>query len=559
MLEAFRKQSRSVLIYVFFGIIIAVFVINFGPQSQGCGGASHHTGFAAKVGAQDLSDGAFYFGWFAYNGPNMRPERARALRLKERIMSKLIEREIFAQEAERLGLRVGDRDVEEMLEDGRMLVLGVRRNVRGWIFKSEQFDRTLLERFVQFQLNTTLKRFMEEQRREMLAERMRDLVRGAVKLSADEIRRAYDQEHTRVNLEFVRFDPQKLELSDPTSPEIDAYAKEHKKEIEDYHKSHAFEFQKLKPQARVRQILFKLASDAKPDVEQKQLAAAKAALERARGGEDFTQLAAKLSEDDSARIRGGDLGYKEYKRFNYGTAGEKKLAEAKPGTVITEVLRSIGGFHVVKVEAKREGDVTLAQAEREIAEKLMITDRRKARARQMAEETLTKVKEGAKLELLFTKAEPQDEEAASQPSSAPKMLVHKAPPGTPKLEETGPFERRGNVVNQIGVSPDLAKAAFELKPAQPLMDKVYEVSGSFIIARLKERQDPNPTEFDKTKDEFARRQQAQKWGEILSDWAQRQCVAARDSGQIHVNNDLLTYEGKAGVETAHFQPCLNIY
>ena len=36
MLEQMRKHSRSFIIYIFFGIIIAVFVINFGPQSQGC-------------------------------------------------------------------------------------------------------------------------------------------------------------------------------------------------------------------------------------------------------------------------------------------------------------------------------------------------------------------------------------------------------------------------------------------------------------------------------------------------------------------------------------------
>jgi len=73
MLDVFRRQSRSILIYVFFGIIIAVFVINFGPQSQGCGGAAGQRGMAAKVAGQELSDGAFWFGWFVYNGPNMRP------------------------------------------------------------------------------------------------------------------------------------------------------------------------------------------------------------------------------------------------------------------------------------------------------------------------------------------------------------------------------------------------------------------------------------------------------------------------------------------------------
>ena len=35
MLEQMRKSSQSLLIIVLFGIVIAVFIINFGPQSQG--------------------------------------------------------------------------------------------------------------------------------------------------------------------------------------------------------------------------------------------------------------------------------------------------------------------------------------------------------------------------------------------------------------------------------------------------------------------------------------------------------------------------------------------
>jgi peptidyl-prolyl cis-trans isomerase D len=553
MLEVFRKQSRSILIYVFFGIIIAVFVINFGPQSQGCGGAATHQGVAAKVGSQEMSDGAFYFGWFVYNGPNMRPERARALRLKERIMSKLIERELFAQEAEKLGLTVSERDVEEMLEDGRMVVLGVRQNVRGWIFKKDQFDKALLERFVQFQLNMSLKRFVEEERREMLAERMRELVRGSIKVSPDEVRRAYDQEHLKVNLEFVRFDPLKLDSGDATPAELDAFIKDKKKEIEAYYKSHAYEYTKLRPQARARVILFKSAKDAKPEVAKVKETAAKAALAKALKGEDFAALATRLSEDDASKAKGGDVGWKEFARMGLGADDQKKVAAAKEG-VVGEVLRTDQGFVVMKIEGKREGDVKLEAVEREIAGKLIMTDRRKARAKELAEETLKKVKAGAKLDALFPKKKAEEE-----PSSQPR-LARPTLPGVPELEETGLFERRGNVVSQIGVSADLAKAAFDAKSDKPVLDKVWEVGGAYIVARLKERQEPVPAEFDKQKDEFTRRQQLQKWGEVLSDWAQRQCKATNDAGRISVNQDLLVYEGKGGAaDSASFQPCQNVY
>jgi peptidyl-prolyl cis-trans isomerase D len=553
MLDVFRRQSRSILIYVFFGIIIAVFVINFGPQSQGCGGASAHQGMAAKVGSQELSDGAFYFGWFVYNGPNMRPERAKALRLKERIMNKLIERELFAQEAERLGLSVSPRDVEEMLEDGRMVVLGVRQNVRGWIFKKDVFDKHLLERFVQYQLNMSLKRFIEEERREMLAERMRELVRAATRVSPDEVQRAYDQEHTKVNLEFVRFDPHKVDAPPPTAAAIDAFLKDKKKEVEAYYKSHSYEFTKLPPQARLSQILFRAPRDAKPAVAKAKEAAAKAALARLQKGEDFATLAAKLSDDAATKAQGGALGWKEIGRLELDPAAKKKITDAKVG-LLGEVLRSDQGFLIVKIDAKREGDLKLEQVEREIAEKILTTEGRKAHAKELAEETLKKLEAGAKLATLFQK-KPEEEAPASQAKLQPPKV-----PGMPNLEETGLFERRGNVVSQIGVSPDLAKAAFATKMDKPVLDKVWEVAGVYVVAALKERQDPVKAEFEKQRDEFTRRQQLQKWGEILSDWAQRQCVAARDRGDIVVNHDLLIYEGKAGAsEGASFQPCQNIF
>ena len=58
MLEQMRRSSQSLLIYVLFGILIAVFIINFAPQSMGgCEGT--RTGSvesdAAKVGSRTLT------------------------------------------------------------------------------------------------------------------------------------------------------------------------------------------------------------------------------------------------------------------------------------------------------------------------------------------------------------------------------------------------------------------------------------------------------------------------------------------------------------------------
>ena len=60
MLDTLRANSRSVLTYVLFGIIIIVFVISFGPGSKGCsGGAGPSESWAAKVNGASLAPADF--------------------------------------------------------------------------------------------------------------------------------------------------------------------------------------------------------------------------------------------------------------------------------------------------------------------------------------------------------------------------------------------------------------------------------------------------------------------------------------------------------------------
>ena len=66
------------------------------------------------------------------------------------------------------------------------------------------------------------------------------------------------------------------------------------------------------------------------------------------------------------------------------------------------------------------------------------------------------------------------------------------------------------MIEGIGVSNQLAKAAFSLTPAAPLAGP-FQVGGSFVVVRLKERKDPDLAEFEKRKDELAREAQLTKW------------------------------------------------
>src|SRR5215468_7512882 len=124
MLETLRQNSRNAIIYVLFGIIIAVFIINFGPGSRGCTPAPG-ANFAARVAGSTLTEQDFRFAYIALGGTQFPGQIARERHLKEFVMDKLIERELLAQEAERLGFNVADKEVEDELATGKMLVLGI--------------------------------------------------------------------------------------------------------------------------------------------------------------------------------------------------------------------------------------------------------------------------------------------------------------------------------------------------------------------------------------------------------------------------------------------------
>jgi peptidyl-prolyl cis-trans isomerase SurA len=73
-------------------------------------------------------------------------------------------------------------------------------------------------------------------------------------------------------------------------------------------------------------------------------------LERARGGEDFAQLARRFSEDPGTRERGGDLGW--FRRRQMVPEFDRAVFAMRPGE-ISPVVETSFGFHVIKLERVR--------------------------------------------------------------------------------------------------------------------------------------------------------------------------------------------------------------
>jgi peptidyl-prolyl cis-trans isomerase D len=586
MLEQMRKSSQSLLIYILFGIVIAVFIINFGPQSRGGGGCEGALGgdeSAARIDGEALSEQAFRSSFLLLGGGNQPSQMLKLRRFKETVMDKLIERELLAQEAERLGFSISEDDVHKMLLDGRIIGLGIPHSIpriqRDGVFNYDQFKT-----FTQFELGLTPDRFVEQQQREMLANTMRDLLRASVKVSPEEVKAAFDIKNRQINLEYVRFPSRKYEGEvELSADEIAAYVKANEAKLKETFGQRKSLYTDMPPEVRVREILVKVpaapdassggdsagASTAAGDAAKKRAEALRARIAK---GEPFAKVARAASDDEDSRTRGGDLGWRRKGTLGLDDPGEAQLFAAKPGEVAGP-LKTAQGFALLTTSGTRKGTLGFDDVKAELAEENLRMEKAIALAKAKAQAALDAARAAPdqSFKVLFpgaddtatTKTDKADAgDKTAQASDAAAKAAPKSAKGKgdakaavaidARAEETGLFSRRGTVIEQIGDSPELAKAAWSLKPEAPLGGP-FEIAGSYVVVRLKERKDPDPAELEKKQADLRRDAELTKWNDVFTSWVKSRCIEVRTAGRITVNRSLLRYEDSQ--EPPPYQPC----
>ena len=555
MLEQMRKSSQSLLIYIVFGIIIAVFIISFGPQSRGGGGCEGAMGgdeSAAHVGGETVSTQAYTYAFRLMGGGNQPAQFLKLRRFKEAVMDRLIERELLANEAERLGFDVGEEDVNKMLVDAKIVGLGIQRSVPR-IQKDGVFNYDQFKNFALYDLGLSPERFVQQQRRELLAAAVRDFMRASVRVSPEEIKTAFEAKNRQVNLEYVRFPSRKYEgEAEPTADELAAYIKANEAKLKDTFEQRKAIYADVPQEARLRELVLHPTT---PTDEASTRKRAEIIVGRVNKGESFGKLARELSEDEEGRSKGGDLGWKRKGTLGLSDADEAAVMSAKPGVVVGPYKKG-DNLALYLLSGTRKGTLGFDAVKSDLAEERLRQDKAVAIAKQHAEQALAlaKASPDKTLKQLFpgpatesTDSKPADGKPAAKPAKpAPSAIDARA-------EETGLFSRRGSIVEQIGDSPALAKAAFDLKPEAPLAGPV-EVAGSFVVVRLKERKDPDAKELEAKKADLQRDAELVKWNEVMTNWVKARCQEEKAAGRITVNRSVLKYDD--GQPPVPYEPCV---
>ena len=127
-------------------------------------------------------------------------------------------------------------------------------------------------------------------------------------------------------------------------------------------------------------------------------ATARDVLKQLQGGADFATLAKEKSTDPSAQSNGGDLGY--FKREAMVPEFAEAAFKIEPGTVGAEPVKSQFGWHVIKVEDRRQTVPAFEEKEPELREQV---------AREIVNALVADMREGAKIERFNADGTPKTE------------------------------------------------------------------------------------------------------------------------------------------------------
>ncbi len=498
MLDTLRANSRSVLTYVLFGIIIVVFVISFGPGSRGCTGGTRSESWAAKVDGKSISPTDFdeQYGQLArlyHQQAGGDPGGALQLRLRQMAMDQVIQRALIEEQARREGIVVTDDEVSSAIKAIPAFQTG------------GQFDLDLYKRAVSGAYGTP-GNFEARMRRDLAYQKMVTLLRSSVRVTDDEVKEAWLADNDRVDLEVVRFPIQAARLAVvPSDAQVQATLAHDGARIEQYYKDNPGRFDRKK-RVHARHVLVRVdpkAGAADQEAARKRI---DAAAERVRKGEDFAKVASEMSEDPGSKAHGGDLGF-----FGPGVMAKEfeDAAFALHAGQVSAPVRTPFGWHLIKVEEVQEPQVIpLEKARPEIARELAGDDLARKLAMERATEVLGKLQAGRSL----TEVLPADARGRYAPVKLGAQVV--------KPEETGPFTASSAPdVPRIGPAPQLFADALKASTGQ-VLGKVYETPAGPVVARVKERQRPDPARFAAQRNETEMRLRLRRESDLERAWVE---------------------------------------
>ncbi len=545
-------MSKAIKQILVIGAVIAismVFVIQFRPGTNVDVSGGPRCAFEISGDCVPHTD---FVAAYRLAAPNVEPEVLKQWRLREIVVEGLIERWLLVEDAKRLGLTVSDDDVTHYLIKGLARFSlpasqeedftyrlaratggqiapppqGPARRMRVTDPKTDEFDYDRYKRWVGRMSNKTLKDFREFQRAELLAARMRGLVRTRVRVSEKEAFAVFARNNEKAVVDHLKLERAfyRDHVIDRSDDVVSQWRGEHEKEVDEAWNSRKESY--LPECRKARHILVRIDATNANEEEAKKKARDRIGELRARiaGGEAFAAVAREASEDQNTASKGGELGcFAAGKLAKPNTA--KKVDEAvfalEEGK-LSDIIETDHGAHLIKLDEIVKGDDVEKLGKQEAALDLYLRLESERLAAEGGKQILAAVQGGKSLDealqahfdaVLPEKAkeafakgkavgggDDPKEEGADDDSDAP--LDAWTDPSRPQVATSDPFSAGAPPFAQVQNPTDATKLIFELAGPGKVPDDLIKLYDGYAVVQLKERKPVEQKTWDEERDQF---------------------------------------------------------
>lgn len=372
MLNLFRRRDLMIriLIAAILGLVCVMMVITLIPGFGVSTSDQESASVLARVGDAQITvdqvDRAIRL--ISRNNPippQLYPIYARVI-LDQMVVARLLE-----QEGKRLGVQVTDFEVAGQIRQSPLFYPG------GSFIGKERYQDLVEQRF-----GLTVSEYEQQIKQDLLSEKVRAIITDGIAVTPSEVEWEYKRRNEKIKVDYVIFSQaEEAKALKFSQAELAAWFQANRsryqvaerrkvkyvfldplrlrqevnisdEDLRQYYQKNIDAY-RVPEQVRVRHILFKTVGKSDTEIEHIRQKALDV-LHRLKRGAKFDELAKQYSEDTATKDKGGDLGW-----ISRGqTVPEfEQAAFGLPKGSISDLVKTMYGFHVIKVEDKQTAHV----------------------------------------------------------------------------------------------------------------------------------------------------------------------------------------------------------
>ncbi|MCO4743842.1 MAG: SurA N-terminal domain-containing protein [Proteobacteria bacterium] len=439
-----------------FVAVVATFILAYGQTS------GDQAGTVAMVNGVPIRPTDFSRELRIEEGQAGSLDEAGRERLKDQVRARMIRSEVSLQEAEALGLQVSSREIAQSLLD------------TPYFSEEGKFSEKRYEAIIR-QQGFTRAEYEDRVRKSLLRSKLDMLLWMGTSVAEPEVKAAYVNDATRIDLEYVRVRPSLFQDDMTfTDEEVATWLADNEARVKETYDRDFERLYDVPDKFHARLLRFEIREDG---VEVNALEERmKGLLAELEAGADFDTLARRWSEDPSAS-EGGDLGLLTEAQLG------SKVVSALTGVEVgaySKVLADERQVRLYRFEAKEAAHViSMDDVKNDIARAIMVEDAAPAEAAAYAEKLLGS----------------WTGDAAARTAMLDEQEL--------TVLTTGPIPLSGDSVIG-GVPAPILGAARDLAAGDTLPE-VQEISGVYWVGALRSRTEADMTRYE-TEQENVREQ-----------------------------------------------------